>query len=141
MRIKLNLKSNFTLVPEGERVLTITNAECTPSGKPNKLKVTFQDKDGGFVNSVYDFANSKGLFAMGKLLEVALKMEDGDDFDTTTDTRKLIGKKLLCKVEHSEGSKLNDNGEPTIFANVKRVMELVEDEDVSPRNSISYDLD
>ena len=37
MMIKMNLKGNFKTVPEGERVLTITKAECTPSGKPNKI--------------------------------------------------------------------------------------------------------
>ena len=43
MKITLNLKNNFKLVEEGERVLKITKAEATPSGKPDKLKVTFQD--------------------------------------------------------------------------------------------------
>ena len=37
-------KGNFKVVPEGERVLKITKAECTPSGKPNKLKVTLKNK-------------------------------------------------------------------------------------------------
>ena len=90
MKIKMNLKSNFTLVPEGERILTITKAECTPSGKPNKLKVTFQDSEGGFINSQYNFDNDKSLFAMGKLLETALSFEDGDEFDTKTDTGENV---------------------------------------------------
>ena len=34
----MNMKG-FKLVEEGERVLKITKAECTPSGKPDKLKV------------------------------------------------------------------------------------------------------
>ena len=53
MKITMNLKGNFKLVEEGERVLTITKAECTPSGKPNKMKVTFKDSEGGFINSQY----------------------------------------------------------------------------------------
>ena len=142
MKITLNLKSNFKLVPEGERVLTITKAECTPSGKPNKLKITWQDEEGGILNSQYNFENDKSLFAMGKLLEVALSFEDGDDFDTKTDTPKLIGLKLLCEIKHSQGNNPNENGELPTFANVRKVISLVtEDGEVldgntSPRNAI-----
>lgn len=145
MKIKMNLKSNFKLVPEGERVLEITKAECTPSGKPNKLKVTFQDSEGGFINSQYDFDNSTALFAMGKLLEVALGFEDGDEFDTKTHPQELVGKKILCEVKHSLGSKPNDDGELPKFANVKKTISLVTDDgevvsgDISPRNAIAND--
>ena len=72
----MNLKGNFTVVPEGERVLEITKAECKPSGKPTNMKVTFKDIEGGFINSQYNFDNDKSLFAMGKLLETALEFED-----------------------------------------------------------------
>lgn len=147
MKITMNLKGNFKLVEEGERVLTITKAECTPSGKPNKMKVTFQDVDGGYINSQYNFDNDKSLFAMGKMLEVALGFEDGDEFDTKTDTEKLINKKLLCEVVHTQGTKPNDEGELPTFANIKKVLSLVtEDGEVtndnsSPRSAIVDDED
>ena len=144
MRIKMNLKGNFTLVPEGERELTITKAECKPSGKPNSLVVTFQDSEGGFINNRYNFDNDKSLFAMGKLLEVALGFEDGDEFDTKTDTEKLVGKKLLCEVVHNQGSTPNDDGELPTFANLKKTISLItDDEEVedSPRNAISDEDD
>ena len=147
MKITMNLKGNFKLVEEGERVLTITKAECTPSGKPNKMKVTFQDVDGGYINSQYNFDNDKSLFAMGKMLEVALGFEDGDEFDTKTDTEKLINKKLLCEVVHTQGTKPNNDGELPTFANIKKVLSLVtEDEEVtndnsSPRSAIADDED
>ena len=143
MKIKMNLKSNFKLVEEGERVLKITKAECTPSGKPNKLKVTFQDKDGGFINNQYNFDNDKSLFALGKLLEVALGFEDGDEFDTKSDTERLVGKTILCEVVHTQGNKPNENGELPTFANIKKTISLVEEtNNTSPRNAIaSQDLD
>lgn len=149
MRIVMNLKNNYKLVEEGERILTITKAECTPSGKPNKMKVTFQDSEGGFINSQYNFDNDKSLFAMSKLLEVALGFGDGDEFDTKIDTPKLVDKKLLCEVKHSLGTKPNDDGEVPTFANIKRVIKLVDDyketlTSISPRNEIienkGYDL-
>lgn len=145
MKIKMNLNGNFKLCPEGERVLTITKAECKPSGKPDNMKVTFQDSEGGFVNSKYDFTNDKSVWAMGMMLSKALELEDGDEFDTKTDTPKLIGKKLLCEVVHTEGTKPNDDGELPIFANIKKVIALVNDDtgevEESPRNMIANNDD
>ena len=145
MKIKMNLNGNFKLCPEGERVLTITKAECKPSGKPDNMKVTFQDSEGGFVNSKYDFTNDKSVWAMGMMLSKALKLEDGDEFDTKTDTPKLVGKKLLCEVIHTEGTKPNDDGELPIFANIKKVIALVNDDtgevEESPRNMIANNDD
>lgn len=144
MLIKMNLKGNFILVPEGERVLTITKAKCKPSGKPTNMKVTFQDSEGGFVNSQYNFDNDKSLFAMGKLLETALGFEDGDEFDTKTDPERLVGLTLLCEVSHSQGTKPNENGELPTFANLKRTISLITADgevssNVSPRSAIAID--
>lgn len=144
MRIKMNLKGSFTIVPEGERVLEITKAECTPSGKPDKLKVTFKDVEGGIINNQYTFNNDKSLFAMAKLLETALGFEDGDEFDTKTDTARLVGKVLLCEVTHTQGTKPNENGELPTFANIKRTISLITNDgevvsSQSPRNAIATD--
>lgn len=145
MKIKMNMKGNFKLVPEGERELEITKAECTPSGKPDKLKITFQDAEGGSINSQYNFDNDKSLFAMSKLAEIALGLEDGDEFDTKEDTPKLVGKKLLCEVTHSQGTKPNDKGELPTFANVKKVISIANDNvssvNESPRNAIANNVD
>lgn len=153
MLVKLNLKNNYQIVPEGERLLTITKAECTPSGKPNKLKITFQDSEGGFINSNYDFKNDKALYAMGLLLSIALGLGDGDDFDTASDTKRLEGISLICEVKHTLGTTPNDNDELPTFANVKKVISKYEGETntpvqqtttttvESPRNSLpTYDL-
>ena len=145
MKIKMNMKG-FKLVEEGERVLKITKAECTPSGKPDKLKVTFQDvKDGGMINSQYSFNNSGAVFAMSKLAEVALGLEDGDEFDTKADTVRLVGKELLCEVVHTQGTKPNNDGELPTFANVKKVISLADTSTGeivdSPRNAIANQED
>jgi hypothetical protein len=141
MMIKMNLKGNFKTVPEGERVLTITKAEATPSGKPDKLKVTFQDSEGGFINSQYKFDISGALYQMSMLVSTALGLEDGDEFDTKNDTPKLVGKKVLCEVIHVEGTRPNEDGELPVFANIKRILKLVKEESDSPRNSIASNDD
>lgn len=145
MKVKMNLSGNFKLVEEGEQVLEITKAEASPSGRPERLKVTFRANNGGFINTRYEFNNDKSLWAMGMMLSKALGLEDGDEFDTKTDTPKLIGKKLLCEVVHTEGTKPNDDGELPIFANIKKVIALVNDDtgevEESPRNMIANNDD
>jgi len=141
MKVKMNMKG-FKLVDEGERVLKITKAECTPSGAPNKLKVTFQDvKEGGTINSQYSFDNSGAVFAMSKLAEIALGLEDGDEFDTKEHTPQLVGKELLCEVVHTKGTKPNNDGELPTFANVKKVISLANTKTGEvidyPRNAIA----
>jgi len=136
MKIKMNMTSNFKVVPEGERELTITKAECKPSGKPTRIDITFQDIEGGFVNSRYAFDNDKAMFAFAKLLEVALKFKDGDEFDTKEHTQQLIGKKLICEVIHTQGTQPNENGELPTFANIKKTISLIDNTNKSPRNVI-----
>lgn len=139
MKIKMSLKNNFKLVPEGKRRLKIVKSECSPSGKPNKWSLTFEDSEGGFVNTRFDFTNDKSFFSMGKFLETVLGFEDGDEFDTKSDAEKCIGIEIYAEVVHTQGSKLNENGETMMFANiVNKTIELAtHDTNDSPRNMIA----
>ena len=62
--------------------------------------------------------------AMGFLCKVALNMEDAGEFDTITDTPKLIGKKLLANVKHTEGTTPKEDGTFPIFANIDKIISL-----------------
>lgn len=118
MEIKLNLKGGFKTVQEGERVLEITKAECTPSGAPQKLVLNMKDvEDGASLINTYKFDNSTSVWAMGMMLNIALGLEDGATFNTR-DAKELEGIKLLCEITHSEY-----NGKT--YANVKRVISKV----------------
>lgn len=138
MKIKMVMTNNYKLVPEGRRKLKITKSECTPSGKPNKWSLTFEDSEGGFVNNRFDFSNDKSKYAMAKFLEAVLGFEDGDEFDTVEDAKRCIGLEIYADIKHTEGTKLQDDGTPTIFANIdNKTIELANDkEDKSPRNTI-----
>lgn len=117
--IKINLKNNYKTVQEGERILEITSAKFTPSGKPNKLQLNMKDiEDGGTLLNSYNFDNDTSVWAMGMMLSIALGLEDGDNFDTK-DVEKLVGVKLKCEVTHSE---YNDK----VYANVRKIIEKVE---------------
>lgn len=120
MEIKLNLKGGFKTVQEGERVLEITKAECTPSGAPQKLVLNMKDvEDGASLINTYKFDNSTSVWAMGMMLNIALGLEDGATFNTK-DAKELEGIKLLCEITHSE---YNDK----TYANVKRVISKVDE--------------
>lgn len=148
MKITYNLKS-FEPVPEGERILEITEAKCTPSGKPTQLDVTYKDVETGrTLKSNYKFNIPGALMAMGFLCKTALNMEDAGEFDTITDTPKLIGKKLVVNVKHTEGTQPKEDGTFPIFANIDKIISLASattktttsiPSGVSPRNAIATD--
>ena len=148
-KIKFDLAS-FEPIPEGERVLEITKAECKPSGKPTEMVVTFKDiLTNRTLNNRYGFTNQGGLTAMAIMCRIALNLADMDEFDTSTDTPKLVGKRLKCEVIHNQGSQPREDGTYATFANIKKVIELVNDNqaniptlNASPRQQIiGNDLD
>ena len=123
-KIKINLKGGFKTVQEGERVLEITEAKITPSGAPNKLVLIMKDvEDGANLQNTYNFNNDTSVWAMGMMLNIALGLEDGADFDTNN-VNQLVGIRLRCEIAHSEY-----NGKT--YANVKKVLEKVENENMT----------
>lgn len=127
--IKFNLKS-FEPIDEGERILKITKAECKPSGKPQKAEVTFTEvSTGKSLQNRYDFNNQYGLMAFGFLCRTALAIPDMGEFDTN-DINKLVGKVVKCEIVHTEGTTPREDGTFPVFANIKKVISLVKEEDV-----------
>lgn len=135
MKIKFDL-ATFEPIPVGERVLEITKAECKPSGKPTAMHVTFKDvlTNRTLVNR-YDFSSSGGLTAMGIMCRIALNLPDASEFDTVTDTPKLLGKKLLCEIVHNEGTQPREDGTLPVFANIKKVISLADETTTSTATS------
>lgn len=135
--VKFNLEK-FEPVPAGERMLEITDAKCTPSGKPSKMDVTFKDVETGrILKNSYKFDVQGSLMAMGFLCRVALELPDMGEFDTAN-CGKLIGKIVKCEVIHTEGTQPKEDGTLPVFANIKKVLELVTDK---KENYVDSDLD
>lgn len=124
MMIKFNLKS-FEPIDEGEKTLTITKAEVKPSGKPQKAEITFTEvSTGKTLQNRYDFNNQYGLMAFGFLCRTALAIPDMGEFDTN-DINKLVGKVVRCEIVHTEGTTPREDGSYPVFANIKKVLSLV----------------
>lgn len=150
MVIKFNLSTGFKVVPEGERKLTITKAEAKPSGKPTAIYITWTDSEGGIINDRYDLTREVAITKLGILIRNALDMQDMEEFDTK-DIGQLENKTLLCEVAHTQGTQPKDDGSYAIFANVKKILSLVENKTetktvsttVGPRDTIATmdDLD
>ena len=62
MQIKLNLKGGYKTVQEGQRVLEITSAKVSPSGKPTKLTLLMKDtEDGASLQNSYNINNDANV--------------------------------------------------------------------------------
>ena len=128
MKIKYNLNGGFKLVPEGERVLEITKAEAKPSGKPNKIVISFRDVESGatMLNN-YDLSNNGAIYALGLVCKYTLGLKDEDEIDTVTDLPRLVGKQVICEIVHNEGSQPKEDGTLPKFANISKVIGGVSD--------------
>jgi hypothetical protein len=115
MIIKLNTNRTFENVPEGERVLTITKAEVTPSGKPTTLRLTLTDSETKRnVLASYKLDDERSLYPMSVMICTALNLESGSTFDIA-DAQDLVGHTVLCEVIHKEWNEKT-------FANIGKVI-------------------
>ena len=129
--IKL-VDSEFSLVPAGLQVLTIDSAKAMPKAKPTKIEVVFKHANGGQIKNTYDLKkkikatdkNPIGLVLFSILARIALSDSTLEDFSLSEDLPRLVGKKIECKVKHTEP---NENG--NIFANIERIIKLAYQDD------------
>lgn len=126
--IKLT-ENTFTLVPEGEEVLTITSAKAMPKAKPSKIEVIFTHANGGTIKQTYDLnkklkATDKapiGLVLFSILARTALADSSLEDFSISKDLPKLVDKNIVCKVKHSEPTEKG-----YVYANIERILKLAD---------------
>lgn len=137
--IQFNLKGGFEVVPEGNRILEVIDVKITPSGNPEKISITMKDSEKGQLMYNVNLKNETSIWAFGLMCEKALNIKDGELFDVSR-SMELIGKKLECEVKHTKGTNPNANGEFPVFANVKKVIRLVNNTSVetsiNPRDAI-----
>lgn len=128
-KIKFDLSRSFKMVPEGERVLTITKCEPTPSGAPKAVKITWTDSEGGNILETINF--DKALWKISQICECVLDAQDGQEMDVADMCKQLTGKKVLCEVVHRQGTKPREDGSFATFANVGKILSGVKEESTS----------
>lgn len=140
------VESSFVLVPAGEDVvLGITSAKAMPKAKPSKIEVVFTHANGGIIKQTYDLnkklkktdKNPIGLVLFSILARTALGDSSLENFSLSKDLPKLVGKNLVCEVKHSD-PKDNENG--CVYANIKRIVRLADEETVEEVEDEEDDL-
>lgn len=140
------VESSFTLVPAGEDVvLGITSAKAMPKAKPSKIEVVFTHANGGTIKQTYDLnkklkktdKNPIGLVLFSILARTALGDNSLEDFSLSKDLPKLVDKRLVCEVKHSD-PKDNENG--YVYANIKKIVRLADEETVEEVEDEEDDL-
>lgn len=138
------VESSFTLVPAGEDVvLGITSA--MPKAKSSKIEVVFTHANGGTIKQTYDLnkklkktdKNPIGLVLFSILARTALGDSSLENFSLSKDLPKLVGKNLVCEVKHSD-PKDNENG--YVYANIKKIVRLADEETVEEVEDEEDDL-
>lgn len=125
--IKFDLSNTFKKVPQGERVLTITSCEATPSGNPSAVKLVWSDVEGGTIQETINF--DKALWKISQICSYALNVSDGEEMQVADMCKQLVGKKLKCEVVHRQGTKPKEDGTYVTFANVNKILGAVDSEE------------
>lgn len=142
--IKFNLSSNFKMVQEGERTLEIVECTPTPSGHPTEMKWTLRDvEDGATMKDSCNITDkSTNVWKLSRIASAVLNVQDGQEMDAKELANALLNKKVLCEIVHNQGKQAREDGTFPTFANISKVISLVEDTNDTvtndnPRNLIA----
>lgn len=140
--IKFNLNRNYALMEEGEKVVTLTSVEASPSGNPTDIKVIYTDDKGATIQEKINL--DRALWKISAIAQAILNVQDGEEMTPADLCKQLKGKKLRVEVKHNQGSQPREDGTYPTFANVSKILGGVEEQSTSatptqsenPRSSI-----
>ena len=118
MKFKTN-QGKFVLVPEGKQDLRIDSVKCVPKAKPEKIEVSFSHQNGGKLTQNYKLGVDAAVYYFTMLYNHAT----GDtpiELDTDKIPAAIEDKFIKGLVEHTEGTRMNEDGEYPTFANLKK---------------------
>ena len=128
--IKFNLNRTYTLMEEGEKVVTLTKVEPSPSGNPTDVKVTYTDEKG--VSLLEKINLDRASWKISRIIAIFFAIEDGQEVSPNEFIemcKKLEGKKIRVEVVHNKGSQPREDGTFATFANVSKILGGVEEEE------------
>lgn len=137
--IKFNLSGNFKLMEAGEKVVTLTNVEPSPSGNPTDIKITYTDDKGATIQEKINL--DKALWKISRIAEAIIDAKDGEEMNVSELCDKIKGKKIRVEVVHNQGSQPRPDGTYATFANISKILGGVKEENTptqteNPRSSI-----
>lgn len=140
-KIKLSESKGFTLVPAGEQNLTITKIEVLPNlKKPKTVAVEYTHKNGGKINSTMDLDRDAAIVILSILIRVVTGQNDLEEFDLK-DLSSFVGAVIVGEVAHVEVEDKEDDTKVRTFANLKKLLSLVENDDEDDTDEDDEDLD
>lgn len=140
--IKFNLNRTYKTMEEGEKVVTLTSVEASPSGNPTDIKITYTDDKGVTLQEKINL--DRALWKISRIAEAVLDAKDGEEMGISDLCKQLQGKKIKVEITHNQGTVAREDGTYPTFANVSKILGGVEEESTSatptqsenPRSSI-----
>ena len=135
--IKFNMSGGFKLMEEGEKIVTLTKVEPSPSGAPTSINVVYTDDKGATINEKIDL--SKALWKISAIAGAVLNAKDGEEMEASELCKKLQGKQIKVEIVHNKGKQAREDGTFPTFANVRNILGGVESAPATtenPRSSI-----
>lgn len=125
--IKFNLNNNYKLMEAGEKVVTLSKVEPSPSGNPTDIKITYTDSSNATIQEKINL--DRALWKISRIAEAVLSIKDGDEMTPTELCKALEGKKIKVEVTHNQGTRPRDDGTFATFANVTKILGGVNEEE------------
>ena len=125
--IKFNLGNNYKLMDAGEKVVTLTKVEPSPSGNPTDIKITYTDDSNATIQEKINL--DRALWKISRIAEAVLDAKDGEEMAIIDLCKELEGKKIKVEVTHNQGNKPREDGTFATFANVTKILGGVKEEE------------
>ena len=137
--IKFNMSNNYKLMEEGEKVVTLTKVDASPSGNPTDIKVTYTDDKGATIQEKINL--DRATWKISAIAGAVLNAKDGEEMEINELCKQLEGKQIKVEVTHREGNQPREDGTFAKFANVTKILGGVEasatpTQTENPRSSI-----
>lgn len=124
MKVKFNLSRTYKMIPEGNQVLTITDAVAVPSGAPTEFKITYADVNGTTFVDKCNFTTT--VWKLSRVCEAVFGIKDGEEMEISEIIKGIKGKQLECEVVHTKGNQPREDGTYPTFVNINKIIGVVE---------------
>lgn len=124
-------KGGFTLVPQGEQILTVTSAKAVPTARPETIVIEFSAPNGGTVKSNFDLNRESSMVPLSIFIRLVFDNQSLSTFDTAQ-LPQCVGKKIKAEIKHTIKDRISNGvkveGQTSTFANISKFLEAIKEE-------------